>query len=235
MRSSKALASARSNMPRTSNQFSTACCAFLIGLILGCSVILWYAPVSSTFGSSTTTPILLSVPGEVHDKEMNELRLSMTQLQADLKSSKAELKAAAESAAELKPCSSSSSEQIVMSVSSTSAETTAATATATASASATAIVTATAATATVPVLQELEKLVRNFESTIRSCLGAYCFDEPVQKTELMRVGLLGPPLSGVYALLDVLKKAGVANSSKLEFTPDSHVNERYPINFASFF
>ena len=72
-------------------------------------------------------------------------------------------------------------------------------------------------------LSKLTAVENNYESTMRSCLGKMCFDQPVESTELVRVGLLAPPLSGVNVIMDMLVAAGVKNSSKLEVVPDAHV------------
>lgn len=74
-----------------------------------------------------------------------------------------------------------------------------------------------------PSLPKLLAEQYNYESTMRSCLGKMCFDQAIENSELVRVGLLGPPQSGVHVILDKLIAAGVKNNSKLELTPDTHV------------
>jgi hypothetical protein len=54
-----------------------------------------------------------------------------------------------------------------------------------------------------------------FESTIRNCLGAKCFDMAVNGVD--RVGFLAPPVSGVEQLLHTILKGGIQLS-----TPNLH-------------
>lgn len=72
-------------------------------------------------------------------------------------------------------------------------------------------------------LSALQKMEKDYVSTLRSCLGANCFDEPIEPIKLFRVGILAPPSSGTNVILDMLLRAGVKNSSKLEVLGDTHV------------
>jgi len=60
-----------------------------------------------------------------------------------------------------------------------------------------------------PRLTHLLELELQFESTLKSCLSSYCFDEPVSfdgKKET-RIGLLAPPFSGADTLIAMLSRA----------------------------
>lgn len=67
----------------------------------------------------------------------------------------------------------------------------------------------------------------NFESTIRSCLGSQCFDEPVKEKDGSkndRIGILAPPGSGGEILLRIIDKALSKEKKKnINIIIDTHV------------
>lgn len=61
-----------------------------------------------------------------------------------------------------------------------------------------------------PRLTHLLELELKFESTLKSCLSSYCFDEPVKvngKSLGVRIGFLAPPESGSDTLIAMLNRA----------------------------
>jgi len=60
-----------------------------------------------------------------------------------------------------------------------------------------------------PRLTHLLELELQFESTLKSCLSSYCFDEPVlvDGKKANRIGFLAPPYSGSETLIAMLNKA----------------------------
>lgn len=60
-----------------------------------------------------------------------------------------------------------------------------------------------------PRLTHLLELELQFESTLKSCLSSYCFDEPVVVSgkKLTRIGFLAPPNSGSDTLIAMLNRA----------------------------
>ena len=60
-----------------------------------------------------------------------------------------------------------------------------------------------------PRLTHLLELELQFESTLKSCLSSYCFDEPVlvDGKKANRIGFLAPPFSGSETLIAMLNKA----------------------------
>lgn len=66
----------------------------------------------------------------------------------------------------------------------------------------------------------------SFESTMRSCLGTFCFDDPVHVSEgvdVVRVGVLIPDGVGSDALIKMMIAAGVPVGEKLQLEFSSNV------------
>jgi len=79
-----------------------------------------------------------------------------------------------------------------------------------------------------PGLEDLRRAESSYETTIRSCLGKYCFDDPVQRdgTDVVRIGILMPDMLidvNKDALQGVLAACGMVTSDKLEIIYASNV------------
>lgn len=83
---------------------------------------------------------------------------------------------------------------------------------------------------------ELFKVLKNYETTMRSCLGFYCFDDPVQlegNVKIVRIGILSPYDKNSKLVEDMMKiinnnsnKIGSDSNNKvhsIEFVRDTHV------------
>ena len=72
----------------------------------------------------------------------------------------------------------------------------------------------------------LIKVEEEFETTMRSCLGSFCFDDAVHSNDgkdIVRVGILAPdPIEGEY-LLKLMTAAGIQSNEKLELVYTSNV------------
>ena len=67
---------------------------------------------------------------------------------------------------------------------------------------------------------------RSFETTMRSCLGSFCFDDPVKTAEqkdIVRVGLLMPDSIGAQTLQNMLLAGGLPVGTSLELIYASNV------------
>lgn len=58
------------------------------------------------------------------------------------------------------------------------------------------------------VYSELSRITKAFEASIKSCLGAQCFDEKSTDQPVSRIGFLSPDTHGVQELLDLVLIAG---------------------------
>ena len=76
--------------------------------------------------------------------------------------------------------------------------------------------------------EDLRRAESSYETTIHSCLGAYCFDDPVQRdgTDVVRIGILMPDMlvdGNKDALQGLLAASGLVASDKLEIVYASNV------------
>lgn len=76
--------------------------------------------------------------------------------------------------------------------------------------------------------EDLRRAESSYETTIHSCLGKYCFDDPVQRdgTDVVRIGILMPDMlvdGNKDALQGVLAASGLVASDKLEIVYASNV------------
>lgn len=76
--------------------------------------------------------------------------------------------------------------------------------------------------------EDLRRAESSYETTIHSCLGKYCFDDPVQRdgTDVVRIGILMPDMlvdGSKDALQGVLAACGLVASDKLEIVYSSNV------------
>ena len=76
--------------------------------------------------------------------------------------------------------------------------------------------------------EDLRRSESSYETTIHSCLGAYCFDDPVQRdgTDVVRIGILMPDMlvdGNKDALQGLLAASGLVASDKLEIVYASNV------------
>lgn len=65
-----------------------------------------------------------------------------------------------------------------------------------------------------------------FDSTMRSCLGSFCFDDPVhvrERVDVVRIGVLIPDGIGKDSLIKMLIAAGVPVGDKLQLEFTSNV------------
>lgn len=66
----------------------------------------------------------------------------------------------------------------------------------------------------------------SFETTMRSCLGSFCFDDAVKTTahkDVVRVGLLMPDNIGSQTLINMLHAGGLKTGESLELISASNV------------
>lgn len=66
----------------------------------------------------------------------------------------------------------------------------------------------------------------SFETTMRSCLGSFCFDDAVKTTDnkdVVRVGLLIPDNIGSQTLINMLRAGGLQTGPNLELIYESNV------------
>lgn len=66
----------------------------------------------------------------------------------------------------------------------------------------------------------------SFETTMRSCLGSFCFDDAVKTTahkDVVRVGLLMPDNIGSQTLMNMLRAGGLKTGESLELIYASNV------------
>jgi hypothetical protein len=75
------------------------------------------------------------------------------------------------------------------------------------------------------VSNRLDTINNVIDTTMRSCLGSFCFDDPVKKgtNDVVRVGLLIPDGIGKEAMLSMLNHVGLHNSDKIEVVFSSNV------------
>lgn len=76
--------------------------------------------------------------------------------------------------------------------------------------------------------EDLRRAESSYETTIHSCLGTYCFDDPVQRdgTDVVRIGILMPDMlvdGNKDALQGLLAASGLVSSDKLEIVYASNV------------
>jgi hypothetical protein len=76
--------------------------------------------------------------------------------------------------------------------------------------------------------EDLRRAESSYETTIHSCLGTYCFDDPVQRdgTDVVRIGILMPDMlvdGNKDALQGLLAASGLVASDKLEIVYASNV------------
>lgn len=76
--------------------------------------------------------------------------------------------------------------------------------------------------------EDLRRAESSYETTIHSCLGKYCFDDPVQRNgiDVVRIGILMPDMlvdGNKDALQGVLAACGLVASDKLEILYESNV------------
>lgn len=76
----------------------------------------------------------------------------------------------------------------------------------------------------------MQDIEAKFVSTIRNCLGSFCFDEKVSKSgglAVDRIGILSPPMSGEKTLMKMIQKSAgkelASSASKIEIIDENHV------------
>lgn len=67
---------------------------------------------------------------------------------------------------------------------------------------------------------------RAFETTVRSCLGAFCFDDAVRTTDgkdIIRVGIVAPDVADAEHVRKMMLAAGITIGDKLDLVISSNV------------